>query len=92
MLAFSEEYNGLRNRDDLTSEELARRDELFDSGPAWETATTGLWIATGVLAAATVLIAVFTDWNTLVGGGAATTGPTIGWIPRIDGAAAATAP
>ncbi len=58
LLDKSEEYNNLPDDD-------PREDELFDEGRTLEAVTTGLWISTGVLAGATILFAIFTDWGRL---------------------------
>ncbi len=42
-----------------------REDELYNEGVKLQTITTALWISTGVLAAVTGLIAIFTDWSAL---------------------------
>jgi tetratricopeptide (TPR) repeat protein len=58
LLQKSEEYANLEEGD-------PREEELLEEGRTLESAVTALWIATGVLAGATVVVAVFTDWSRL---------------------------
>ena len=51
---------------DATEEEEA---QLREDGETFEAATTAMWVVTGVFAAATVALGIFTDWSTLRRGG-----------------------
>jgi hypothetical protein len=42
---------------------------LREDGETYESATTAMWVVTGVFAAATIVLGIFTDWSTLRRGG-----------------------
>jgi hypothetical protein len=91
MLDLSSEYNRLVQipESERTAAQSAWIERLQADGPALEGATTALWVTTGVLAAVTVVLAIFTDWSALgSSGGSAAPDARLGWLPRLEPLAA----